>query len=82
MKEAQFKILKILSKRKTPITGLSLWKDKLKNMARGTYGPNMGTIVSSGLVTSKRCKTNGKNKLYTITEKGRAALVDNKKVRA
>lgn len=47
---------------------------KKELMPKGTFGAYLGALIKSGYVRARRCKKEGKNKLYTITSKGLAAI--------
>ncbi len=70
------RILKALAGRQTPMYGTALLAkvSKKKLMPIGTFGAYLGALINSGYVRAKRCQKEGKNKLYTITSKGLAAI--------
>lgn len=76
MTPGKSRIIKALAGRKTPIYGTALLTkvSKKKLMPIGTFGAYLGALIKSGYVRARRCKKAGKNKLYTITSKGLAAL--------
>lgn len=79
MNPSQRIIIRALKGMKKPMLGTALFakaskaREKIKNkgpMPKGTYGVNLGQMIKSGYISEARHPTEGKNKLYKLTETG------------